>query len=126
MEVKMGLSRKTFLPSYSGWQPPRRRRGGWPPFPPFHLRTLPLILILFLPFAFCLLPYSYANYADGDGSTEFPFQIAEPNQLIYMSQHPEHWNKHFILTADINLALADPNTFDTAFIAPDMDNTSGQ
>ncbi len=62
------------------------------------------------------------SYDDGDGSPEFPFQIAEPNQLIYMSQHPEHWDKHFIVTANINLALADPNTFTTALIAPDGSN----
>ena len=39
-------------------------------------------------------------YDDGDGSPESPFEIAEPNQLIYMSQHPEHWDQHFLLTAD--------------------------
>ena len=75
-------------------------------------------LIPFLTFNFLLLPCSYADYAGGDGSPEFPFQIAEPNQLIYMSQHPEHWDKCFILTADINMNLADPNTFTTALIAP--------
>jgi hypothetical protein len=68
-------------------------------------------LILFFTFSFLLLTCSYADYADGDGSPEFPYEIAEPNQLIYMSQHPEDWDKHFILTADINLALAEPNTF---------------
>ena len=72
---------------------------------------------------FALQSFSYADYDDGDGSAEFPFQIAEPNQLIYMSQHPEHWDKHFILTADINLALAEPNSFTTALIAPDTDNS---
>jgi len=64
-----------------------------------------------------------AQYDDGDGSAEFPYQIAEPNQLIYMSEHPEHWSQHFILTADINLALADPNAFTTALIAPDTDDS---
>ena len=42
---------------------------------------------------FALQSFSYADYDDGDGSAEFPYEIAEPNQLIYMSQHPEHWGK---------------------------------
>jgi len=63
----------------------------------------------------------WAGYDAGDGSTEHPFEIAEPNQLIYMSQHPEDWNKNFLLTADINMNLAEPNTFTTALIAPDTD-----
>jgi len=65
------------------------------------------------------------QYADGDGSAEFSFQIAEPNQLIYMSEHPEHWSKHFILTADINMNLAEPNTFTIALIAPDTSSFEG-
>ena len=71
-----------------------------PTFSPSHLPTYSYSLS-----AFCLLPSSYADYADGDGSPEFPYEIAEPNQLIYMSQHPEHWSKHFLLTADINMNL---------------------
>jgi hypothetical protein len=108
----------------SGWQPPRRSRGGWRFMLPFHLRTFPLILILFFTFHFSLLTCSHAGYADGNGSPNDPFQIAEPNQLIYMSQHPEHWSQHFLLTTDINMNLADPNTFTTALIAPDTDNTN--
>jgi len=76
-------------------------------FSPSRLRTFTLFLILFLTFSFLLLPCSFAQYADGDGSPEFPFQIAEPNQLIYMSQHPEDWDKCFILTADLNMNLYD-------------------
>ena len=60
-----------------------------------------------------------AQYDDGDGSPNDPFQIAEPNQLIYMSQHHKHWDQHFILTADLNMNLAEPNTFTTAVIASD-------
>jgi GLUG motif-containing protein len=78
-----------------------------------------LVLIPFFTFTFFLLTCSHADYADGDGSAEFPYEIAEPNQLIYMSQHPEHWGLNFILTTDINMNLADPNTFTTALIAPD-------
>jgi GLUG motif-containing protein len=85
-----------------------------------------LALILFFTFYFLLLTCSYADYADGDGSPEFPYEIAEPNQLIYMSQHLEHWSQHFLLTADLNMNLADPNTFTTALIAWDTDDsTSG-
>ena len=73
-----------------------------PPSKPFLILNF-AFLIPFITFTFLLLTCSYADYADGDGSPEFPFQIAEPNQLIYMSEHPEHWDKHFILTADINM-----------------------
>ena len=65
-----------------------------------------------------------AQYDGGNGDPATPFQIAESNQLIYMSEHPEHWGLNFILTADLNMNLADPNTFTTALIAPDTDNTS--
>ena len=65
-----------------------------------------------------------AQYDGGNGDPATPFQIAEPNQLIYMSQHPEHWGLNFILTADLNMNLADPNTFTTALIAPDTDNSN--
>ena len=58
------------------------------------------------------------KYDGGEGSPERPFEIAEPNQLIELSQHPEDWGFCFILTADIDLC---GHTFTTAVIAPDTD-----
>jgi len=79
-----------------------------------HIRSILIFVIVGLACA----PL-WAGYDAGDGSADHPFQIAEPNQLVYMSQHPEDWNKNFLLTADINMNLAEPNTFTTALIAPD-------
>jgi len=67
----------------------------------------------------CSLLGGENSYAGGDGSAENPYQIGEPCQLIYMSQHPEDWDQHFVLTADIDLA---DYTFTTALIAPDTNN----
>ena len=69
--------------------------------------------------------FAAGTYDGGNGSPEEPFQIAEPNNLIEMSQHPEDWGLNFILTADLNMNLADPNTFTTALIAPDTSIADG-
>ncbi len=46
--------------------------------------------------------YSWAaTYSGGDGSDNDPYQIANANDLIKLSNHSEDWDKHFILTADI-------------------------
>ena len=79
-----------------------------------------LLLTLLLP----TITFASGSYSGGDGQPTTPFQIAEPNDLIEMSQHSEDWSKHFILTDDINLNFAEPNTFTTALIAPDTVNNS--
>ena len=79
-------------------------------------------LAVLLSVVFCLFSVEVANgtYDDGDGSAEFPYEIAEPGQLIYMSQHPEHWSQHFMLTADIDLL---GHTFIDSVIAWDADHS---
>ncbi|MBN1846740.1 MAG: hypothetical protein JW810_13735, partial [Sedimentisphaerales bacterium] len=62
-----------------------------------HVKRTALLIIT------ALASISY-GFSGGDGSPENPYQIAEPNQLIYMSQNPGYWDKHIILTADINMA----------------------
>ena len=52
-----------------------------------------------------------------------PYQIATAADLIALGETPDDYDKHFILTADIDL---DPNlpgrkVFDKAVIAPDTD-----
>ncbi len=63
------------------------------------------------------------KYAGGTGEPNDPYQIATAADMIALGETPEDYNKHFILTADIDL---DPNlpggkVFDKALIAPDTD-----
>jgi hypothetical protein len=73
--------------------------------------------------AFTILTLSlsaYAKYSGGTGDPNDPYQIATAEDLMLLGQSPEDYDKHFILTADIDL---DPNlpgrkVFDKAMIAP--------
>ena len=63
------------------------------------------------------------NTAAGRESRTIPYQIATAADLIALGETPEDYDKHFILTADIDL---DPNlpgrkVFDKAVIAADTD-----
>jgi thioredoxin len=67
-----------------------------------------------------------AKYSGGTGEPNDPYQIATAADLIALGETPEDYDKHFILTADIDL---DPNlpgrkVFDKAVIAPDHGNSS--
>ena len=60
------------------------------------------------------------EYSGGSGEPNDPYQIATAADLIALGEAPNEYDKHFILTADIDL---DPNlpgrkVFDTAAIAP--------
>jgi len=75
--------------------------------------------------AMCLfiLPVQ-AQYSGGTGEPNDPYQIATAEDLIALGETSEDYDKHFILTADINL---DPNlpgrrVFDRAVIAADTDD----
>src|SRR4030042_310050 len=74
--------------------------------------------------AMCLLVLpANAKYSGGTGEPNDPYQIATAADLIALGETSGDYDKHFILTADINL---DPNlpgrkVFDTAVIAPDID-----
>ncbi|HNS20642.1 MAG TPA: GLUG motif-containing protein, partial [Sedimentisphaerales bacterium] len=62
-----------------------------------------------------------AQYSGGTGEPNDPYQIATAADLIALGETPEDYDKHFLLTADIDL---DPNlpgrkVFDKAVIAPD-------
>jgi len=61
------------------------------------------------------------KYAGGTGEPNDPYKIAMAEELIMLGDSPEDYDKHFILTTDIDL---DPNlpgrkVFDRAVIAPD-------
>ncbi|MBP7051422.1 MAG: hypothetical protein KBE65_10445 [Phycisphaerae bacterium] len=74
----------------------------------------------------CLLVSpAIAKYSGGTGEPNDPYQIATAADLTALGETPEDYDKHFILTADINL---DPNlpggkVFDRAVIAPDTNDT---
>jgi rhodanese-related sulfurtransferase len=64
-----------------------------------------------------------SKYSGGTGEPNDPYQIATAEDLIALGETPEDYDKHFILTADIDL---DPNlpggkVFDKAVISPDID-----
>ena len=65
------------------------------------------------------------KYAGGTGEPKNPYQISTAEDLITLGETPDDYDKHFILTTDIDL---DPNlpgrkVFDRAAIAPDQDPT---
>ena len=67
-----------------------------------------------------------AKYAGGSGTADDPYQIATAKNLNDLGESPEDYNKHFILTDNIDL---DPNlpgrkVFDKAVIAPDVNETT--
>jgi len=78
------------------------------------MRTITLLITIFS----LSLP-AYAKYSGGTGEPDDPYQIATATDLIALGETPEDYDKHFILTADIDL---DPNlpglkVFDKAVIA---------
>jgi len=83
------------------------------------LRTIPLLIVV------CLVSLrAYAKYSGGTGEPNDPYQIATAEDLMLLGETPEDYDKHFILTADIDL---DPNLpgrkiFDRAVTAPDVDD----
>ncbi len=72
-------------------------------------------------FLFDLDAVAQRKYSGGTGETNDPYQIATAADLIALGETPEDYDKHFILTADIDLDpnLAGGRVFDQAVIAPD-------
>jgi len=68
-----------------------------------------------------------AEYSGGTGEPNDPYQIATAADLIALGETPEDYDKHFVMTADIDL---DPNlpgrkAFDKAVIATDWPGFTG-
>ncbi|MEW6404796.1 MAG: hypothetical protein AB1649_23615 [Chloroflexota bacterium] len=63
---------------------------------------------------------AYAKYSGGTGEPNNPYQIATAEDLIALGESTEDYDKHFILTADIDLDTNLPGRkiFDRAVIAP--------
>jgi hypothetical protein len=57
----------------------------------------------------------------GDGTAANPYQIQTAGQLESLTDHPELWNKHFVLSADVDMT---GRTYSAALIAPDVDNSN--
>lgn len=84
------------------------------------------LLIAFFAFFVLFSSPSFAKYSGGSGTPADPYQIANHNDLYTLADDTNDYEKHFILTADIDL---DPNlpgrrTLSTALIAPDSCNTN--
>ncbi|MBP7052690.1 MAG: hypothetical protein KBE65_16895 [Phycisphaerae bacterium] len=74
-------------------------------------------------FLLVIVSTATAKYSGGRGEPNDPYQIATAADLIALGENPNDYDKHFILSADIDL---DPNlpggkVFDRAVIAPDTD-----
>jgi len=83
--------------------------------------TIPSVVLLLI--CFFGRPIE-AQYSGGTGEPNDPYQIATAEDLIALGETPEDYDKHFILTADIDL---DPNlpggqVFDKALIAWDTND----
>ncbi len=61
---------------------------------------------------------AYTTYSGGSGTADDPYQIATAADLIALGETPEDYDKHFILTADIDLdpSLPGRKVFDGAVI----------
>lgn len=47
---------------------------------------------------------SEAKYSGGTGEPNNPYRISTPNDLNDIGNHPNDWDKHFVMVNDINLA----------------------
>ena len=86
----------------------------------------PIELILVLLGISLFSQVAQAKYGGGSGTADDPYQIATAADLLLLGDSPEDYDKHFILTADIDL---DPNlpgrkVFDKALIAPDTNDVT--
>jgi len=61
-----------------------------------------------------------AKYNGGSGTAADPYQINDPCQLNAIGADPDDWDKHFVLTANIDMSSY---SYMTAVIAPDTDTT---
>ena len=61
-----------------------------------------------------------AQYSGGSGTADDPYQITTAADLIALGETPDDYDKHFILTADIDLdpSLPGGKRIETAVIAP--------
>jgi len=69
-----------------------------------------IFVLIMIVLTICLHPLTVqAQFAGGNGTPTSPYQISTPAQLDYLarminSQNSDYGNKHYILTADINIS----------------------
>ncbi len=80
------------------------------------MKTNKSIFILFI-LVFALSSVSLGKYSGGTGEPNNPYLIATPNDLNSIGLDANDWDKHFLMTADINMA---GYSYTTAVIAPDV------
>ncbi len=73
-------------------------------------------------FLFSIDALATRKYAGGTGDPNTPYLIATAEQMNAIGTHPDDWDKHFQLTADIDLSALDGKDGRPAFniIAPDV------
>ncbi|MGB5818801.1 MAG: hypothetical protein WBG90_04895 [Saonia sp.] len=88
----------------------------------FVYRNLNFKYILFIVCINCFLVN--AQFSGGTGTSENPYQIADLNDLKSLSENPEDWGKHFILTNHID--ASDTRSWNgTLGFSPIGDNLNG-
>ena len=82
---------------------------------PQFIRTISFLILISL----AALP-AQAKYSGGSGTAQDPYSIATAADLIALGETPADYDKHFVLTADIDLdpKLPGRKVFDKAVIAP--------
>ena len=75
-------------------------------------------------FVFNLDAYAQRKYSGGTGESNEPYQIAASEDLMRLGETPDDYDKHFIMTHDVNLAPKFPvlTISDRAIIAPDTND----
>ncbi len=79
----------------------------------FHLTVAVCILMA------ALSQVTHAQYGGGSGTADDPYQIYTAQDLVDLGKTPDHYDRYFILMADIDLS---DHTFDRALIAPFIDS----
>ena len=67
----------------------------------YHLNKSMLLIVVLV--QFYASSHAYAQYDGGTGEPNNPYQIATAEDLMALGDSPEDYDKHFILTADIDL-----------------------
>ena len=73
------------------------------------VRIIPLLIVIIF-----TGPSTQAQYSGGTGEPNDPYQITTAEDLILLGESPKDYDKHFILTADIDLV---GHMFDRALIS---------
>ena len=73
------------------------------------------------PIVLSILSRAQPKYSGGEATPDHPYQIDTAENLLLLRETPDDYDKHFVLTADIDLApdLPGCKVFERALVAPD-------